>query len=182
MWSLGERGQASIKGTDGRSDAVCGELTSNGTTVARMAMDGESEVWVEHLPRVHPRRDDAVAQLHEVLVRIAYHELARRRGQLPSISGPEFDDLAQQAADDALMSILGKLDDFRRLSHFTTWAYKFVIFEVSGTARCHAWQQAPTEQRGQLDVRRGARMLAPRPGDRLEQRSSYKALSPRSAS
>ena len=61
-----------------------------------------------------------------------------------SIGGPELDDLAQQAADDALMNILARLDDFRGLSRFTTWAYKFVVFEVSGKVARHAWRrQAP---------------------------------------
>jgi RNA polymerase sigma-70 factor (ECF subfamily) len=55
-----------------------------------------------------------------VLQRVALYELSRRRRQLRSISGPEFDDLAQQAADDAPVSVLDKLDDFRGLSRFTT--------------------------------------------------------------
>ena len=84
MRSTEGRGQASIEATQGRPDAVCGELTSNGTTVTRMAMDRESELWVEQLRRGHPRRDQAVAKLHDVLVRIAYHELVRRGGQLGS--------------------------------------------------------------------------------------------------
>jgi DNA-directed RNA polymerase specialized sigma24 family protein len=78
-----------------------------------------------------------VAALHDVLRRVAVYELSRRRGQLRSVSGPEFDDLAQQAADDALVKVLGKLDDFRGLSRFTTWAYKFVIFEVSAKVARH---------------------------------------------
>ena len=176
MRSIEGRGQASIEGTQGRPDAVCGELSSNGTVVTRMAMDRESELWVEQLRQGHPRRDQAVAKLHDVLLRIAYHELARRRGQLGSINGPEFDDLAQQAADDALMSILGKLDDFRGLSRFTTWAYKFVIFEASGKVARHAWRRHPPSAEaftweGLPDS------LAPRPGDRLEQREQLRALS-----
>jgi RNA polymerase sigma-70 factor (ECF subfamily) len=54
---------------------------------------------------------------------VAVHELARRRWQLGAVAGPEFDDLTQQAADDALMSILRRLDEFQGLSRFTTWAY-----------------------------------------------------------
>ena len=77
------------------------------------------------------RREQTIANLHRVLLRVAFHELGRRRGQLGPIAGPEFEDLAQQAADDALVRVLGKLDEFRGLSRFTTWAYKFVIFELS---------------------------------------------------
>ena len=78
-----------------------------------------------------------------LLRRAAFHELSRRRALLGSIGGPELDDLAQQAADDALMNILAKLDDFRGLSRFTTWAYKFVVFEVSGKVARHAWRRQP---------------------------------------
>ena len=42
-----------------------------------------------------------------------------------------------------MMKILARVDDFRGLSRFTTWAYKFVIFEVSNKVARHAWQQHP---------------------------------------
>ena len=84
-----------------------------------------------------------MARLHEVLLRVALHELSRRRSQLGSVAGPEFEDLAQQSADDALMNILRRLDDFRGLSRFTTWAYKFAVFEVSSKVARHAWRRHP---------------------------------------
>ena len=81
-----------------------------------------------------------MAELHEALRRAALHELHRRRGPL---SGPEFEDVAQQCANDAVVNILAKLDEFRGLSRFTTWAYKFAIFEVSSKLARHAWQRQP---------------------------------------
>ena len=105
--------------------------------------DQASRRWTEQLRPGHPRRDATVAELHVVLLRIAYHELSRRRAQLGSVSGPEFDDLAQQAADDALMKILAKLGHFAGLSRFTTWAYKFVMFEISSLVSRHPWQRQP---------------------------------------
>src|ERR671917_639308 len=47
----------------------------------------------------------------------------------------ELDDLAVQAADDALVAILAKLDTFRGTSRFTTWAYKFALLEAGVKAR-----------------------------------------------
>ncbi len=136
----------------------------------------ESERWVEQLRPGHPRRDQTAATLREVLLRIAFSELSRRRGQLGSIRGPEFDDLAQQAANDALMNILARLDEFRGLSRFTTWAYKFVMFEVSGKVARHAWRrQQPSSH--EFAVERVPDSLAPQPGDRLEQQEQLKALS-----
>jgi RNA polymerase sigma-70 factor, ECF subfamily len=56
------------------------------------------------------------------------------------VSGPELDDLAHQAAADALLAIIAKLGQFRGESRFTTWAYKFVIFEVSTKLGRHFWR------------------------------------------
>ena len=106
-------------------------------------MDATSRRWIEHLRTGHPHRDQAVRDLHDVLRRAAVHELSRRRHQLWSVTGPEFDDLAQQAADDALVTILSKLDEFRGHSRFTTWAYSFVIFEVSAKVARHWWRREP---------------------------------------
>jgi RNA polymerase sigma-70 factor, ECF subfamily len=52
----------------------------------------------------------------------------------------DVDDLAMQAADDALISILAKLDTFRGRSQFTTWAYKFALLEAAVKVRRRAWQ------------------------------------------
>ena len=82
-----------------------------------------------------PARDAALAELHDLLLRGAYHEL-RRRGQSPG----DVDDLAHQAAGDAMTAILAKLDTFRGDSRFTTWAYKFVLLEAGVKARRRAWQ------------------------------------------
>jgi RNA polymerase sigma-70 factor (ECF subfamily) len=57
------------------------------------------------------------------------------------VRGEELDDLATQAADDALMAVLGKLDDFRGASRFTTWAYKFALLEAGVKLRRRAWQE-----------------------------------------
>jgi RNA polymerase sigma-70 factor (ECF subfamily) len=74
-----------------------------------------------------------------MLVRIAQGEAARRGPRL-RITGPELDDLAYQAAADALVAITGKIEQFRGESRFTTWAYKFVIFEVSTKIGRHFWR------------------------------------------
>ncbi len=138
--------------------------------------DRETERWLERLRPGHPRRDHTVAKLRELLLRVAIHELSRRRAQLGSISGPEFDDIAHQAANDALVNILARLDDFRRLSRFTTWACKFVIFEVSGKVARHAWRRQPPS-REEVAFEQLPDSLAARPGQKLEQQEQLKALS-----
>jgi RNA polymerase sigma-70 factor (ECF subfamily) len=137
--------------------------------------DESSRRWVEHLRRGHPRHEQAVAKLHDVLKRAALHELHRRRGQLGSVSGPEFDDVAQQCADDAIVNILARVDDFRGLSRFTTWAYKFVIFEVSTKIARHAWRHHPPAAED-LAWDQVPDALAPRPGEQAEQREQLAVL------
>jgi len=77
-----------------------------------------------------------------MLVRIARAE-CRRRGPRLQITGPELDDLAYQAAADAMMAVTGKIAQFRGDSRFTTWAYKFVILEVSAKIGRHFWRNPP---------------------------------------
>ena len=107
--------------------------------LAAAGLDAESAEWLRVLADSGPRREAALAQLHEMLLRIARGE-ARRRGPRLQVTGPELDDLAHQAAADALIAITGKLGQFRGESRFTTWAYKFVIFEVSAKIGRHFWR------------------------------------------
>jgi RNA polymerase sigma-70 factor (ECF subfamily) len=47
---------------------------------------------------------------------------------------------ARQAAADALLGITNKIGEFRGESRFTTWAYKFVILNVSAKIGRHFWR------------------------------------------
>jgi RNA polymerase sigma-70 factor, ECF subfamily len=99
----------------------------------------DSHAWLAALRGPAGVRDEAVADLHDVLLRGAHFELNRRRQTLSHVSYGEFDDMATQAADDALVAILAKLDTFRGASRFTTWAYKFVLLEAGVKARRRSW-------------------------------------------
>jgi RNA polymerase sigma-70 factor (ECF subfamily) len=114
---------------------------SRGTSTpgAAAGLDPESAEWVRSLTDSGPRREAALARLHELLVRIALAE-ARRRAPSLRIAGPELDDLAHQAAGDALLAIIGKIYQFRGDSRFTTWAYKFVMLNVSTKIGRHFWR------------------------------------------
>ena len=103
-------------------------------------LDQESLDWLRVLRAQGAARDEAIARLHELLLRAARFETARRRRLLPHLRGNDLDDLAQQAADDALVSVLAKLDTFRGASRFTTWAYKFALVEAAVKLRKRAWQ------------------------------------------
>jgi RNA polymerase sigma-70 factor, ECF subfamily len=100
--------------------------------------DGDSAEWLAALRPGAAGRDRAVARLHDLLLRAARTELSRRASR-SQVAGKELDDLAHQAAADALMSIIRRLDTFRGDSRFTTWAYKFAILEVSSKLGRHFW-------------------------------------------
>src|SRR5260370_33817249 len=73
---------------------------------------------------------------------MALAEVRRRSSSTPA-TGPELDDVAHQAAGDAMLAILAKLGDFRGESRFITWADRFVILEVSGKLGRHYWRSPP---------------------------------------
>jgi RNA polymerase sigma-70 factor, ECF subfamily len=103
-------------------------------------MDSESRRWLERLGAEGHERNTALAELRELLLRAARFEVRKRCATLPQIRGGDQEDLAQQSAGDAMVAILSKLDDFRGESKFTTWAYKFALYEAAAKIRKLAWQ------------------------------------------
>jgi RNA polymerase sigma-70 factor, ECF subfamily len=109
------------------------------TRAAAARLDPDSAEWLRVLSGTGPPREAALMRLHEMLVRIARGEVGRRAPRLRLV-GPELDDLAYQAAADALIAITAKLGQFRGESRFTTWACKFVILEISAKIGRHFWR------------------------------------------
>jgi RNA polymerase sigma-70 factor (ECF subfamily) len=140
----------------------------------RVLLDSESQAWLEDLRADGPRHDAAVARLRELLVRAARFEIARRRPSLPHLRGGELADIAEEAADDAAVSVLARLGDFRGASRFTTWAYKFALLEAAVKLRRRAWQgrELPLEPESwTLVPSRG-----PGPAETTEQRALLTAI------
>ena len=105
-----------------------------------VAPDVESRDWLRDLRSDGAIGNEAIARLHALLLRATRFEVARRRATLPYLRGDELADIATEAADDALMSVLERLDDFRGASRFTTWVYKFALLEAAVKLRRRAWQ------------------------------------------
>jgi RNA polymerase sigma-70 factor (ECF subfamily) len=108
--------------------------------VSALAAAPPGEEWHLDLNAEGIRGEDAVARLHGLLLRAARFEVFRRAGSLPQLSAVELDELAQDAADDAAVSVLRRLDDFRGESSFRTWAYKFALLEASMKVRRRVWR------------------------------------------
>ena len=133
-------------------------------------LQGESLGWVKALSGTGRMHDDAVERLHALLVRAARFEVARRR-----TVASNSDDLALQAADDALVAILSKLHTYRGDSRFTTWAYKFAVLEAAAKLRIRSWErrEVPLEDDGL------ARLIVDRrasPADQAEASEEIRAV------
>jgi RNA polymerase sigma-70 factor, ECF subfamily len=117
----------------------------------RHSPDRESLGWVRALADTGPEHEAAVERLHALLLRAARFEVGRRR---PAVGSREADDLAVEAANDALVAIMKKLHTYRGESRFTTWAYKFAILEAAAKVRKRPWQgrEVPLEADGWAQV------------------------------
>jgi RNA polymerase sigma-70 factor, ECF subfamily len=109
-----------------------------------LAVDQESAEWLRALRRDDRVRDDAIARLHALLLRVSHAEASRRHSVLRG-QPDDLEDLCVQATNDAVMAILAKLSTYRGDARFTTWACKFVIYETSSRLRRAAWRQRRVE-------------------------------------
>jgi RNA polymerase sigma-70 factor (ECF subfamily) len=124
------------------------------TRSAGQALDSESDAWVRQLSGTGRERDGAIQRLHALLLRAARFEVGRRRAPVAVAGSDGVDDLAVQAADDALVAILTKLPTYRGDSRFTTWAYKFALLEAAVKLRRRPWhgRELPLEADGWAEV------------------------------
>jgi len=112
-----------------------------------VVLDARSDAWLAALRDTGAGKDEAVGQLHAMMLRVARWQVQRLRHTVGRIDADELDVLAQQAADDATIAVLGHLDDFAGRSRFTTWAFKFAVLQASVTLRRYRWRdrEIPTE-------------------------------------
>ncbi len=130
--------------------------------------DGDSQAWVAALRSAGHDHDQAVARLHALLLRGARFEVNRRRGAVARLSPADIEDLAVQAADDALVAVLAKLDSYRGASRFTTWVYKFALYEAAVKVRRRGWQNREVP----LEPESWSAMADQRPGPEADAETS----------
>lgn len=100
----------------------------------------DDEDWVSDLAASGAAGSEAMQRLHATLLRATRHQVRRLQGLLPGAGAGELEDLAQQAADDALVAVLRQLSGWQRRSRFTTWVYKFGLLHAGVAVRRQAWR------------------------------------------
>jgi RNA polymerase sigma-70 factor (ECF subfamily) len=118
-----------------RAPEAIAESRSDAQRFPGRRLDRESQAWMEALYSIGLRRDEAIHRLYALVYREARFEVRRRAARLAHPSGGDLDDLAVQAADDAVVAILAKLHHFRGDSLFTTWACRFAQHEAPAKIR-----------------------------------------------
>jgi RNA polymerase sigma-70 factor (ECF subfamily) len=133
--------------------------------------DAASRDWLARLAPGARERDAAIAELHGLLLKAARFTLAKRAVAVQD-RRERLDDLAMEAADDALLAVLAHLRDFRGESRFTTWAWKFAIVQTAVAMRRREWakRELPAEDDDVWATADGSLL------DELEQRDVLAAL------
>lgn len=122
----------------------------------RDTLDAEDRRWVNGLAGRGVDHERTCRDLHAILLRAAKFEVGQRRSA-HHLGGADLDDIACQAASDALLLIIRKAGEFRGDSRFTTWATRFVGFEVRAKLRQYASRRrtvalAPEHQEQLVDA------------------------------
>lgn len=87
-----------------------------------------------------PEQAEAIEDLRLYLLRAVLYFFSQNPGDLRSLARAELEQVAQDLAQDALLTILKNLDEFRGESKFTTWAYRFAINMSLVEARRQRWK------------------------------------------
>ncbi|MCW2521716.1 MAG: polymerase sigma-70 factor [Frankiales bacterium] len=122
-----------VSGTDAAQPGEAGRTAR--------ALTADDQRWIHGLASRGERHQQTCRDLHAVLHRVAKIEIAQRRGRT-TIGAADLDDIACQAASDALLLVIHKAEQFRGDSRFTTWASRFVAYEVQSKVRQHVTRQS----------------------------------------
>ena len=104
-----------------------------------------NEEWLRALRSRGTSQEEALQDLRDYLLRAVLVYLSRDRSDLAHFHPDELQHLAEDWAQEALVTIVGKLDTFRGQSKFTTWAYRIVINQAAGELRHRRWSAVSLE-------------------------------------
>src|SRR5687768_5201803 len=110
-----------------------------------------NDEWLYNLRASGASQDAAIADLRELLLRAVLFFFNRNLDDFRSLARDEILQLAEDCAQEALISVMNHLSDFRGDSKFTTWAYKFAVNKALMAARHERWKGISFDQLSFLD-------------------------------
>jgi len=164
LWSWDSSASSSL-----RTALLRAPPRASARAVPARRLDADSQAWWTRLHGTEPVRDRAIAELHERLRREAWFQIRLRTRGNSEFPSSDLDDLAVQAASDALLALLRKLEDYRGESQFWTWARRFAQLEAPVSIRRRlGHDHLANDPKRSLSV--------PDPGCSLQQRAEVQEL------
>jgi RNA polymerase sigma-70 factor (ECF subfamily) len=105
-----------------------------------------NEEWLRELAASGEEQTAAIEDLRAGLLRAAFYSLRQSAYHLTHLTTAEIEQLAEDCAQEALLTILKQLSEFRGDSRFTTWTYKFAVNIALTAARHQKWKQLSLDQ------------------------------------
>jgi RNA polymerase sigma-70 factor, ECF subfamily len=128
--------------------------------------------WIGRLSTPGRVYETAVAQLHELMLRAARHQVSRMP-EAAVLGASRRAEIIHSAADDATVSVLSRLRTFEGRSAFTTWAYKFGILHAGTEVRRAVWRD---RELNLDDISEPHQSVAPSPEVYVEGRALAQAV------
>lgn len=104
-----------------------------------------NDEWVQALSQPGKPEQVALETLRDYLLRAVLVYLREHRNDLSGWSSADVHQFAEDAVQEALLSIRKKLGSFRGESKFTTWAYRFVVNKAASELRRSRYQDTSLE-------------------------------------
>jgi len=105
-----------------------------------------NEDWLHDLQAGGAVQENAISELRNILLRAVLYFFNRNLNDLGGLARDDILQLAEDCAQEALISVMNHLSDFRGDSKFTTWVYKFAINTALMTARRERWKGVSLDQ------------------------------------
>lgn len=118
----------------------------SGASTPGMAQKRSNEEWMRDLSGTGEHRDEAINDLRQFLLQAALYTLYRHLKDIRALNHSERFALAEDCTQEALITVLDHLDEFKGESKFSTWAFKFAVNISLACARREGWKQISLEQ------------------------------------
>ncbi len=110
-----------------------------------MTTERSNEAWLADLQAAGTQQDAAIQDLLSWLERRLFYYL-RDRSDLRRLNGDEIEQMAADFAQDSVLIILKKSDQFQGRSKFTTWAAKIAVHQALGELRRARWRDVSLDE------------------------------------